>query len=217
MSRLDPHRSGKVTRASHVSRCPRTCVPRPCDAQPLGAMTHNTGKAILRALSYGNQSRDGLGTANTANFFPLQTGCPSTGLTGSTRVVKTSTRFTLGTSSSSSPALGEGHEQVHKLQRVSLLIPARPGAARTSPGEPRPPAHKQHPVGHHGDNRKGHRRRRAFADGPKHQAGGNPRDHTFRRGERGVARLGTLRSVVSGTGRGVGGQRCGGDVATGGE
>lgn len=68
MSRLDPHRSGKVTRASHVSRCPRTCVPRPCDAQPLGAMTHNTGKAILRALSYGDQSRDGLGTANTANF-----------------------------------------------------------------------------------------------------------------------------------------------------
>ena len=52
MSRLDPYRSGKVTRASHVSRCPRTCVPRPCDAQPLGAMTHSTGKA----LSYGNQS-----------------------------------------------------------------------------------------------------------------------------------------------------------------
>lgn len=209
MSRLDPHRSGKVTRASHVSRCPRTCVPRPCDAQPLGAMTHNTGKAILSALSYGNQSRDGLGSANSR-----QQRVPIHGLT---RMVKTSgTRFTSGTSASSSPALGEGHEQAHKLQRVPLLIPARPGAPRASPGEPRPPAHQQDPVGHHRDDGKWHRRNRAFADGPKHQAGGNPRDDTFRRGERGVARLGTLRSVVSGRGRGVGGQRCGGD-ATGGE
>lgn len=104
---------------------------------------------------------------------------------------------------SPSPALGEGHEQAHELQRVPLLVPARPAVHTrpTSTREPRPPAHQQHTVCHHGDDDERRRCHRSFADGPKHQAQWDARDPSLGRGERGVARFRALRDIgIEGTG-----------------
>lgn len=47
-----------------------------------------------------------------------------------------------------SPSLGEPHEEVHELQRVSFFIPAAAPAAPAAVGKPRAPPHKQYPRGH---------------------------------------------------------------------